>query len=298
MAERKTPNEKEEVREAQAPLPKCGIIMPISSIDGCSADHWKEVLLILKEVARDAGFEPNLVSDADEIGIIQKRIIQNIYDNEMVICDVSCKNPNVMFELGMRLAFDKPTIIIKDDETSYTFDTSVIEHLEYPRDHRFHKILLFRENLGKKLKATYHKSQNDDSYTTFLKNFGEYKVAHLDKEEISSDQYILETLAELRADIRLIRNEKTTLGASASHGQYIRSLRKNSNFNATDEKLESIISDYLEVTPGLELPLRNLGEIKRLSRKIRGYHEFMFDTVFTEDAKRRLDEILTRQYLS
>jgi hypothetical protein len=64
--------------------------------------------------------------------VTQKRIVQNIYDNEMVICDVSAKNPNVMFELGMRLAFDKPAIIIKDDKTNYSFDTAPIEHLEYP----------------------------------------------------------------------------------------------------------------------------------------------------------------------
>jgi hypothetical protein len=34
----------------------------------------------------------------------------------------------------MRLAFDRPTIIVKDDLTTYSFDTSPIEHLEYPRD--------------------------------------------------------------------------------------------------------------------------------------------------------------------
>jgi hypothetical protein len=34
-----------------------------------------------------------------------------------------------MFELGMRLAFDKPTVIIKDDKTDYMFDTGIIEHV-------------------------------------------------------------------------------------------------------------------------------------------------------------------------
>ena len=103
--------------------PMCGIIMPISEIDNCSAEHWVEVQSILRDVIKSADFEPNLVSDADDVGIIQKRIVQNVYSNEIVVCDVSGKNPNVMFELGMRLAFDKPTIIIKDDFTNYSFDT-------------------------------------------------------------------------------------------------------------------------------------------------------------------------------
>ena len=135
----------------------CGIVMPISAIDNCSAEHWTEVLTIVKEVIKDAEFEPNLVSDADDSGIIQKRIIQNLYKNEIVVCDVSAKNPNVMFELGMRLAFDKPTIIIKDDKTDYSFDTSVIEHVAYPRDLRFTKILKFKETLKSKIISTYEK---------------------------------------------------------------------------------------------------------------------------------------------
>lgn len=186
--------------------PKCGIIMPISSIEGCGPEHWLEILSILKEVANEAGFEPNLVSDADDIGIIQKRIIQNVYNNDIIICDVSCKNPNVMFELGMRLAFDKATVIIKDDKTDYSFDTGVIEHLGYPRDLRFYKILEFKENLKKKLISTFDKSKSDPNYSTFLKNFGEYKIAHLQEKEVSSDNYILNSLDEIRYEIRRLRN--------------------------------------------------------------------------------------------
>ena len=107
----------------------CGLVMPISAIDGLPESHWAEVLSLISEAIEKAGVTPNLVSNADDVGIIQKRIIQNLYDNPIVMCDVSSKNPNVMFELGMRLAFDKPTIIVKDDKTTYSFDTSPIEHL-------------------------------------------------------------------------------------------------------------------------------------------------------------------------
>lgn len=80
----------------------CGVVMPISAVDGCNESHWSDVLDILSEAIEEAGFDPNLVSNADDVGIIHKRIIQNLYDNPVVVCDVSGKNPNVMFELGMR----------------------------------------------------------------------------------------------------------------------------------------------------------------------------------------------------
>jgi hypothetical protein len=147
--------------------PTCGVIMPISSIDGCPSEHWLEVLSLIKDSAIDEGFEVSLVSESEEMGIIQKKIVQNIYTTDVVVCDVSGKNPNVMFELGMRLAFDKPTIVIKDNKTDYSFDTSPIEHLQYPRDLRFSKIIEFKDSLRKKLRAAI----NGSNTNSFLKSF-------------------------------------------------------------------------------------------------------------------------------
>ena len=178
---------------------KCGIIMPISAIDNCSEQHWIDVKNILIDTIHSAGFEANLVSNADDVGIIQKRIIQNIYDNPIIVCDVSGKNPNVMFELGMRLAFDKPVIIIKDNITSYSFDTSPIEHLTYPRDLRFNKIVEFKKELKEKIIGTYQKSQSDPSYTTFLKNFGRFTVAKLATTEVSQNEFLMEEIQELKS---------------------------------------------------------------------------------------------------
>ena len=188
----------------------CGIVMPISAMEGCAESHWSDVLEILTEAIESAGFEANLVSNADDVGIIHKRIIQNLYDNPIVVCDVSGKNPNVMFELGLRLAFDKPTIIVKDTQTTYSFDTAAIEHLEYPRDLRFSKIVEFKQKLKDKIEATYRKATSDPNYTTFLKHFGEFKVAKLDQREVSGQEYLLEEMRNLRHSMR--RLEQVQLG--------------------------------------------------------------------------------------
>lgn len=186
--------------------PKCGVVMPISAIDGCSEGHWGEVLAIVCDAVDSAGFTGSLVSGADDVGIIQERIIKNLYSNPIVVCDVSGKNPNVMFELGMRLAFDKPTIIIKDDKTSYSFDTSPIEHLEYPRDLRFLKIVEFKKKLSEKIKATFERSQSDQNYTTFLKHFGEFKVAKIDQKEIPGFDFLVNELEQIKGAFRRLEN--------------------------------------------------------------------------------------------
>jgi hypothetical protein len=216
---------------------KCGIVMPISGLDGLSESHWADVLRILTEAISDAGFEPTLVSSTDEIGIIQKTIIENLYDNPIVVCDVSGKNPNVMFELGMRLAFDKPTVIVKDDKTAYSFDTSPIQHLTYPRDLRFTQIVEFKGKLSSKIRQTYKKASEDNNFSTFLKHFGEFKVAKIEKTEVSGQQFIIDELQSLKASIARLDRSSRSSSPSPIPVFCIAS---------TDRKNDNLLRDYIK----------------------------------------------------
>ncbi|MDR3676136.1 MAG: hypothetical protein P4N24_11650 [Acidobacteriota bacterium] len=183
---------------------KCGVIMPISSIGDYPESHWADVYSIIREAVSDAGLEAGLVSYSDESSFIHKTIVQNLYDNPIVICDVSGKNPNVMFELGLRLAFDKPTIVIKDDATTYSFDTGPIEHLPYPRDLRFAKIVDFKAKLADKISATL-KASKDPNYSTFLKHFGKFTVAKLEEKEVSSQEFVMDALKSIHEELAILR---------------------------------------------------------------------------------------------
>jgi hypothetical protein len=187
----------------------CGIIMPIAPHPDYPTEHWKDVLGILNEAIVKTEFEPKLVSDDVAIGLIHDRIVTNIYNNEIIVCDVSSKNPNVMFELGLRLAFDKPTIIIKDENTGYSFDTGVIEHISYPSSLRFSQIVRFQDELVKKINATYKKSQEESNFSPFLKSFGKtIKPASIQQTEIPEGKYILNQLEALRQDMHIMRVEQ------------------------------------------------------------------------------------------
>ncbi|POQ05497.1 RNA helicase [Pseudomonas syringae] len=188
--------------------------MPISAIDGCSAEHWVEVKNIITEalISIDScKIDVKLVSEQDDVGVIQKRIVQNVYSSDIVVCDVSCKNPNVMFELGMRLAFDKPTVIIKDDKTDYSFDTGVIEHISYPRDLRFGKITAFKVALSEKVMATLKVGLSGDDHS-FLKSFGTFSVSVLEQKPGSPDQVIIEMLQDLSSDVARLKRANYAYG--------------------------------------------------------------------------------------
>ncbi|WP_289243790.1 hypothetical protein [Methylophaga sp. UBA678] len=241
----------------------CGIIMPISSIDGCSESHWGDVLSILSEAISDAEYEPNLVSNSDDVGVIQKRIVQNLYENPIVVCDVSGKNPNVMFELGMRLAFDKPTIIVKDDKTSYSFDTSSIEHLEYRRDLRFSDIVEFKSKLKEKIIRTYKKATEDPEYTTFLKHFGEFKVAKIDTKEVSGQELIMDELRSMRRSINML--ERGSVNRKRPSGDISVCLKR-----VDDIDMETIAPDILDIEGVNAISLRKVRDHNHLDVSTKG----------------------------
>lgn len=187
-----------------------GLIMPISSIDGCSSEHWSEVREIIKEAFPSESYHIDLVSESEDIGVIQDRIVNNIFNCDIAICDVSAKNANVMFELGLRLAFDKPAIVIKDEITTYSFDTSPLEHLEYPRSLHYKSISLFKEKLKSKVDATL-KKQKEGNLKTFLQHFGQFQIATLPNEEVSASEFYIKELQKLNSTVsQLVSNQQAS----------------------------------------------------------------------------------------
>lgn len=236
--------------ELEKPI-SCGLVMPISAIEDCTTDHWlevKDILIDSLKLIPDFSFKVDLVSNADDTGVIQRRIVQNLYNCDIIVCNVSAKNPNVMFELGMRLAFDKPTVIVKDDKTNYSFDTAVIEHLTYPRDLRFAAINRFKQALSQKVKSTYI-SGKDSNNSVFLKNFGTFHVAKIANETITPNEAILKNLIDLQSEVFNLRRSISSSGIGRISAK---ATNMEHDVESVSTKLNFILNNlrfYKEITP-------------------------------------------------
>lgn len=189
---------------------KCGLIMPISKSQGLEPEHWLNVKGIICEALADTEFDVRLVSESDDVGVIHKSIVQNIYKNDIVICDVSTHNANVMFELGLRLAFDKPTVIIKDDETPFSFDTQVIEHIVYKRSLHYVDIVSFKKKLKDKVLATLEQSRQPD-FSTFLGHFTINHVSKIEERTVSVTDALVERIDQMQRTINGISRQQSQL---------------------------------------------------------------------------------------
>ena len=191
---------------------KIGYVMPIAKTEGYPDSHWSDVMNIISDTLTRIGARPGrMVSDGGEITTIHSRIVNNLNDDDLIICDVSSRNPNVMFELGMRIAFDKPVIIIKDDVTDYCFDSGTIEHIGYPKDLRHGLINKFQNSLATKINATFEAFIKNKTVKTspILKNFGSYDKKDIKLEELSANEILIK-------DIQSIKNTLVSLQMMSS----------------------------------------------------------------------------------
>lgn len=98
---------------------------------------------------------------------------------------------------------------MKDDQTDYSFDTSPVRHIEYPRDLHYFRLMEFKTELISKLKATYEISKKDQNYSPFLKHFGKFRAAKIEEKELPGQDFIIKTLEKLIEKTDYIENNIT-----------------------------------------------------------------------------------------
>ena len=184
----------------------CGIIMPISySDDHHTEAHWKGVLGFVEKAIGDAGMVAQPVWHNADFDVIQARILQNLFENEIVVCDVSTRNPNVMLELGMRLTTKKPTIIIAEAGTKLPFDTSVINTEFYDPSLKYNEIADFVAKLTKILIDT-RAATIAGTYRAYLELF-KFETVQPANVTVTGEVAIAERLEEMSARIARISHQ-------------------------------------------------------------------------------------------
>lgn len=112
---------------------KVFVIMPfVERNPERSKGFFSEVLRsLITPAAVQAGFK---VETANQQGsdVIQSTIVNELLDADLVVADLSDHNPNVLFELGIRMAAEKPVALIKAAGTGRVFDVdNMLRVVEY-----------------------------------------------------------------------------------------------------------------------------------------------------------------------
>ncbi len=90
-------------------------------------------------------------ADEDSLGtnMIMRDVTAGIYEAQLILADLTGRNPNVMYELGLAHAAKKPVIILAQDEKDISFDIKHIRYIIYdPRDLKTLRLQLERRIAG------------------------------------------------------------------------------------------------------------------------------------------------------
>jgi hypothetical protein len=91
-------------------------------------------------------------------------------------------------------------VIIKDDRTSYPFDTGPNRFVEYPRDLRHPAMEVFKDSLKRSLERTVEHGAEK----SFIGQLGPFQVPKIEAKEISMNDALMRKLESIEHRLRLV----------------------------------------------------------------------------------------------
>lgn len=93
---------------------KIFVIMPFSGTEKCTTKEWTDIYTdLFVPTFNELGYECNRISP--ETGSLIKSILNELRNSPIVLADLTDKNPNVFYELGVRHSLSKRTILVSQD---------------------------------------------------------------------------------------------------------------------------------------------------------------------------------------
>ena len=190
----------------------CFIIMPIADHPDYKQGHFKRVYDdIFAPACEKAGYKPVRADDVAQTNLIHLDILQKLLESPMAICDLSSRNPNVLFELGLRQAFDKPTVIVREVGTPQIFDINMFRYTEYRNSLDYREVLADQKAIQKVLEETKQAVAEGRSVNSIIKLLSITNSASLQDPSNFGDK---EYFQILRSEIQGLKNTISNVAAS------------------------------------------------------------------------------------
>lgn len=186
---------------------ECFVIMPISEHKEYESGHFRRVYEdIIIPACEKAEYKAIRADEVEETDIIHLSILKKLIEAPMAICDLSSRNPNVLFELGLRQAFDKPVVLIQEKGTERIFDVSILRAYDYCKELKYKEVLEDQENIAKMLKGTEKSFVTGEGFNSVIKLLALSQSAQVKTIDDPNEQFKLQ-LYQLSSQMNDISSE-------------------------------------------------------------------------------------------
>lgn len=103
----------------------CFVIAPIGDQDSDTRKRSDQILKhVIAPALAECGYKAIRADQIAEPGVITSQVIQHIVDDQLVVADLTDRNPNVFYELAIRHVIRKPLVQIIRKGDSIPFDVA------------------------------------------------------------------------------------------------------------------------------------------------------------------------------
>ncbi|PSV86561.1 hypothetical protein [Photobacterium leiognathi] len=131
---------------------------------------------------------PVRADETKNSNLIQLDILKNVIKSPIAICDISSKNPNVFYELGLRQAFDLPTVLLKDNITDAPFDINGLRYCDYNHEMKHRDVKSAVHRLRDMLIETYNKKDNKGEVNSLIRLLELTSPAEVPRNSMSGEE--------------------------------------------------------------------------------------------------------------
>lgn len=252
--------------------------MPISDSKDYPTNHFTKIYEnIFIPAIKDSGYEPYRVDENLICDSIINKIFDAIQNSEMCLCDLSSRNPNVLYELGIRQAYDKPVVLVQDKKTEKIFDVGGISTVYYRSERLYDEVIEDREKIKDAIIAT---RDGATGYNSIIKVIKANKAV-IDTGKISDQERIEIMLSAIQNDVKSLKNANSKFDGDISDGDLSTSFQKslfnyctNEDYEFDHDKFQNLMSKAItKKDPKLMLMLMESMETFSKKAKIEGNAE-------------------------
>ena len=241
----------------------CFVIMPIADCEGYEKGHFAHVYNdIIKPAIEKTEFVAIRADEVKETNLIHLDILKKLIDAPIAVCDLSTRNPNVLFELGIRQAFDKPVVLIQEKGTPKIFDIAPLRYLEYSKEMKYHEVLESQKNLQEAIEATKgveNDAGNINSIVKLMALSSSAVIPNLDKsnKEIMALDFLQAQMTDLKVMMEMVMqdgrkaNAKRNSIAAIEYERIVNKLEKlnegKSDLPLADREFSRLLRDTEEI---------------------------------------------------
>lgn len=199
----------------------------------------------------------------------------------MAVCDLSSRNPNVMYELGIRQAYGKKVVLIQDEKSQPIFDVSAINTIFYNSKRTYEDVIASQNEISEAILST--AKENSIS----LMSIAKIPSASAEAQSKSDDKQIYEVmLSSILNSVRRLERSQMT---------------QNRKFNDSIIQKDYVLARYFDLQNDIDKAIGrekvNKDELDYYRRKISFFiRELRHDSnILSEEQKDILDSAINIQ---